>query len=192
MAQGLVGPGRLLSKYGESVGGLKEAIAAFKRLPQVSQDLLNKATEETARAIWTRARRNVPIRHSQIQGYLGGALRNAIDFDVNKKTGIGMVGLTRATRWVSGGRGKPKVFAGSKVFVLGKGGTAKGGKVIMPSKYGHLVEFGHGGPHAARPRPFMIPAAEAERANYLRRCQDMGVELERKMDIGTVSSARTL
>lgn len=31
--------------------------------------------------------------------------------------------------------------------------------------HGHLVEFGHAGPHPAPPHPFMRPAVEANRAN---------------------------
>ncbi len=34
-----------------------------------------------------------------------------------------------------------------------------------PSKIGHLVEFGHGGPHPAAPHPFMRPAVDTNRSN---------------------------
>lgn len=194
--RGLVGPGRFVSRYSESVGGLQAAIAAFKALPEASRELLADATEETCRAIWAKARRAVPIRGGKdlrgLSGYSGGALRNAIDFEVNRKTGIGVVGLIRATKWVSGGKGKPKKFAGSKVSVAGKGGTAAGGKVIMPSKYGHLVEFGHGGPHPARPHPFMIPAAESEKQPFFARCHRAGTALERQFSISGGPSGRTL
>lgn len=40
-------------------------------------------------------------------------------------------------------------------------GTRRGGK-RYDGWYGHLVEFGHGGPKAARPHPFLRPAFEAK------------------------------
>jgi HK97 gp10 family phage protein len=45
-------------------------------------------------------------------------------------------------------------------------GTHKG-KKRQPSKYSHLVEFGHGGPHPAAPHPFLRPAYESEKDTTL-------------------------
>jgi hypothetical protein len=169
-------------RFQESVGGLRAAVKAFKALPDASQRLLNRATDETSRAVLLKARSRVPVRRGKgFLGYNGGALRAALDASMSQKTGIGLVGLTRATRWV-GTVGK-KRNAGSTIYLAGKTGSAAGGRVIVPSKYGHLVEFGHGGPKAAPAHPFMIPSAESERANYLDRCRQMGRELEQQFDI---------
>ncbi|MBE3118843.1 MAG: HK97 gp10 family phage protein [Candidatus Atribacteria bacterium] len=35
------------------------------------------------------------------------------------------------------------------------------GRPHDPTKIGHLVEYGHGGPHPARPHPFLRPAIDA-------------------------------
>jgi len=64
--------------------------------------------------------------------------------------------------------------------------------MIMPSRYGHLVEFGtHGTRHwkggkstgVMPAHPFMIPAAEAERSRYLERCKGKAKEAERDLSV---------
>ena len=183
----------MAGRYVESVGGLRAATAAFRALPDASQRLLNEATEQTANAILAKARRNVPVRRGKgFLGYAGGALRAAMDSSISQKTGIGLVGLTRSNRWVSTGKGRPKRQAGSTIYLAGKTGTAAGGRTISPAKYGHLVEFGHGGPKPAPPHPFMIPAAESERLPYLDRCRQAGADLEREFDIGSGDLSRYL
>lgn len=177
-------------RFAESVGGLSAAIKAFKALPDESQRLLNKATEDTATALLNKARRNIPIRQGKgFLGYRGGALRAALDSSMSQKTGVALVGLVRSNRWV--GKAGSKRNAGSTVYLAGKTGTAAGGKTISPAKYGHLVEFGSrarswksGKSTGTMPaHPFMIPAAESERANYLTRCHEMGAALEKRFDI---------
>jgi hypothetical protein len=185
------------SRYAESVGGLGAAIKAFQSLPIESQRLLNKATEDTATALMLKARANIPVRKGKgFLGYQGGALRAALDSSMSQKTGIALVGLTRSTRWV--GKSGSKRNAGSTVYLAGKTGTAAGGKVISPAKYGHLVEFGSrarawksGKSTGSMPaHPFMIPAAESERANYLTRCHEAGAAIEKRFDIGPGGTGR--
>ena len=53
-----------------------------------------------------------------------------------------------------------------------------------PGNYAHLVEFGHAGPRPAPAKPFMLPAAEAVRPDYLNLCRQAGKEIER--DAATV------
>jgi Bacteriophage HK97-gp10, putative tail-component len=74
-----------------------------------------------------------------------GALRNAIGYTVERGTGYCQVGILRG---------------------VGLGG-------VRPTRYAHLVEFGHAGPRGpAAPHPFMIPAAEAERQAHERRARE--------------------
>jgi hypothetical protein len=87
-----------------------------------------------------------------------GSLKSALNYSFNAKTGEAKVGVERDAL----------------------GGAAAAG-VAMPSKYAHLVEFGHGGPHPAPAHPFMIPAVEAEREPYLDRCHRAGQAIERDM-----------
>lgn len=85
-----------------------------------------------------------------------GTLADALDYAFNAKTGFAKVGVAQVT----GDLGE------------------------RPTHYAHLVEFGHGGPHAAGPHPFMIPAVEAERTSFLQRCQAAGPAMERDLASG--------
>lgn len=88
-----------------------------------------------------------------------GALEGMLDYSYSDKTGVASVGVK------SGGVDTPKGYE-------------------IPGHIGHLVEFGHGGPHPAPAYPFMIPAAESEQDNYLHRCQDAGRNIERDLTSG--------
>jgi HK97 gp10 family phage protein len=84
-----------------------------------------------------------------------GALKSKINYKFSQKTGIAKVGIEKG-------------HVGAE----------------NPALYGHLVEFGHAGPHPAGPHPFMIPAAEAEKDAYLQRCRDAGKRIERDLTSG--------
>ena len=145
-----------------AVQGMGEVVNAFKKLPDVAQQRLGAATEKTAFASLQRARAKVSVRT--------GALKSKLNYSFSARTGVAKVGIEPGT-----------------VGIPGQGGsalTSKGARVETPSKIGHLVEFGHGGPHPAGPHPFMIPAAEAERSAYLDRCRDAGKQIERDMTSG--------
>ncbi len=140
-----------------AVSGQKECIAAFKRLPDVAKDRLGAATEKTAFAVLQRAKARVAVRT--------GALKAALGYSYSKATGVAKVGIEK----------------GASLIVAGTGGSAlksKGAAKYTPSKYGHLVEFGHS---SAAAHPFMIPAAEAEQEPYLERCRAAGKEIEKDM-----------
>jgi HK97 gp10 family phage protein len=83
---------------------------------------------------------------------LTGALKSKLNWTISRTTGIAKVGIEKG-------------LVGDE----------------NPALYGHLVEFGHAGPHPAPAHPFMIPAAEAEREPYLDRCRDAGKNVERDM-----------
>lgn len=83
-----------------------------------------------------------------------GFLRNAIAMTMSRRTGVAKVGIQSSRH------------------------TTPDGKAVDPAAYGRFQEFGteH---HAAH--PFMLPAAEAERAAYLYRCKTAGGTIEREM-----------
>jgi hypothetical protein len=134
-----------------SLTGYREAVAAFQKLPDVSQQRLGQAVQQTAFAVLQKARSLVRIRT--------GALEGKLDYSFSDKTGTASVGIA-------------------------KGGVDTPAGYEVPAYIGHLVEFGHGGPHPADPHPFMIPAAESEQDNFLKRCQDAGKQMERDLSSG--------
>ena len=148
-------------RYTGAVSGLREAQAAFKALPDVARDRLSYASEATAFAIAQRARATVRRRYGWLAQQIGSM--------VNRRTGTARAGIAVGTF--------------SRAGTGGSALTAHGAISGRPTKYGHLVEFGHGGPHAAPAYPFMIPAAEAERGPYLRRCKDAGAAIERDLSV---------
>lgn len=142
-----------------AVQGLKEVTEAFKRAPEVTRMRLGEATAKTAFAILQRARANVPVK--------SGALKSKLNYTFSERTGQARVGL------------EPGFV--TKAGTGGSASHATGATSARPSAYGHLVEFGHAGPHPAAPHPFMIPATEAEREAYLGRCREAGRLIERDL-----------
>lgn len=153
------------------IQGLREAKAAFQRLPAALREELNEATELTLKLIVSRARSRV-ITSPSIQTR---ALLNAIGYSLNKKSGRGRAGITAVTTKISVGSSKIRIKG---FLVAGKGGsasTAKGARLIRPSRYAHFIEFGT---RRQRAEPFMIPATEQSKAAYLSACRDAGQRLE--------------
>lgn len=143
---------------GAAVEGLKDVVAAFQRAPAVVQDRLGTgATQPTAFSLLQRAKARVRVRY--------GFLKQALDYTYHAKTGEARVGIRRGARFPIPGTRR---FSGQS-------------DMAMPSKYGHLVEFGHG---RVKAYPFMIPSAEQERDPYLARCRAAGRQIER--DLATV------
>lgn len=134
-----------------AIKGMAACRAAFKALPDVSREALADAVEETAIRIRAGAVSRVPVRY--------GFLRNHIDMRVNRKTGSGVVGVTKGAE------------------------TTPDGHLANPRKYAHLVEFGTIHSEA---RPFMIPSAEEQRGPFLQRCKEAGKKIER--DTATIGS----
>lgn len=136
-----------------SVRGLSQVRAAFKRVDPVMRTHLLEATDRTAMALAAKAKQKVRVRF--------GFLKQAIDWSISTRTGEARVGLVRGREFAIPGR---------------QSGTK--GSVAIPSKYGHLQEFGS--PNAG-PSPFMMPAAESEREPYLQRCRNAGKNAEREL-----------
>lgn len=144
--------------------GAKQVKARFQALPLIIRNAMNDANEETVRAIQIRARGQLEASPS-IQTR---SLWNAIDYRVTRSNGTARVGVTSgSTRIpVAGKTVKVKGFV-----VAGAGGsalTSKGARLIRPSRYAHLVEWGSSKMPA---EPFMTPAQEAERGPYVARCK---------------------
>lgn len=154
------------------VRGLREAKAAFQALPETVREAMLDATETTVREI----ARHAQARLASSPSINTRSLYNHIAWKVTKSNGRGRVGVSAGeTRMVVGGR-KIKLKG---ILVAGKGGsahTAAGAKLIRPSRYAHLVEFGSA---HMRAEPFMIPAAEAQREPYLQRAVRAGKDVER-------------
>jgi hypothetical protein len=158
------------------VKGLTEAQRTFRALPDDIRAAMNTAVEETSVHLLSRARQRLKPhrRYGFLERYLG--------LSMNEKTGTAKVGLPAKIRLVVPKRaragttlGKARTVRAGKARFSVFGGDLSGGTMIVrPSKYAHLVEFGHArgrGHGAARPYPFMIPSAEAERGPLVARCK---------------------
>lgn len=171
---------------GAALAGLKDAQAAFRRLPDVTRERMLEATDDATVRILAGARRRVAPhrRYGFLERYLARS--------VNKRTGEGRIGLPHVAAVIPGGASPASARSavirrrGAATFHVYGTGSARGGKVVYPSKYGHLVEFGHtrgAGKSSAPPYPFMIPAAEAEKGHFLQRCRDAGPKIERDLSV---------
>ena len=163
------------------VQGLREAKAAFQALPEVVRDRMLDATETTVREI---------VRHAQARLASSPSIRtrtlyNHVKWSVNKKNGRGKAGVATGTTTMTERANFAKGVIGGRtirvkgILVAGKGGsasTSQGAKLIRPSRYAHLVEFGARHMPA---EPFMIPAAESQKQPYLDRCRAAGKHVEK-------------
>jgi len=151
-----------------SIRGLVQARQAFQRLPAAFREAMGDATRTTASEIARLAKAKVRRRF--------GYLQKQIAFSASARTGTAKVGIATGTFTRAG--------------VGGSALTARGASAARPTKYGHLVEFGHvlktrGGLAigTVRPYPFMVPAAEAQRAPYAQRVAAAGKKVERDFSV---------
>ena len=175
------------SRYTQvSVKGLAQARMQFQRLPQVTRTHLNEATEATATRILAGARQRV-APHRRF-----GFLERYLAQTMNERTGEARVGLPRRAAVIPAGALPTaritKVIRrkGASTFDVYGEGSARSARVIYPSRYAHLVEFGHArgrGTSSAPAYPFMIPSAEASRSYYLQACHEAGRRTERDFSV---------
>ena len=137
------------------IDGLKEAIATFRQLATVTQEAFTDAIRVTASEIVRVAQSRLTPGH----GFQTGALQRALGFRVSPKTGQAWIGIRRGA----------------------SGSAAPGRTPHRPTRVGHLIEFGHGGPHPARAYPFLKPAVAGEQSAFMARCRAAGPEIERNM-----------
>lgn len=81
-----------------------------------------------------------------------GRTRDAIDYTFSEKTGVGTVGVRK--------------------ILFPRGGAQADSAFIA-----HLIEHGT---EKMEAKPFMLPAAEAQRQPYLQRCRAAGAQIEAK------------
>ena len=154
------------------IAGLREAKAAFQALPEVVRARLLSATETTLREVVRLAKMRIAANPS-IQTR---TLFNAIGYTLNKKSGRGKAGVSNVSTTITVGG---KTFKVKGLLVAGRGGsasTAKGARLIRPSRYAHLIEFGS---RRQRKEPFMLPAVQSQEQAYLSRCQAQGPAIEK-------------
>ena len=158
------------------IAGLRQAKAAFQALPELTRDAMAAATFTTVSEIARIAKQKL-LANGSIQTR---TLYNAIGFTMNTKNGRGRVGIQNVTTRVSNDLSSKRTFRvkGRVVTTVGRSGVATS-RIVRPSKYGHLVEFGGRG-GKMRAAPFMLPAAENQKAPYLDRCKRAGKVIEQQ------------
>lgn len=164
-------PGAALQTH---IRGLREAKAAFQALPATMRAHLNTATETTLSEIKRHAQGRIQASPS-IQTR---SLYNAIAFTLNKNNGRGKVGVSNGTTTITTGGRTFRIKGTLRAGAGGSALTSQGARLIRPSRYAHLVEFGS---RNMRAEPFMIPAASSQEQPFLDRCRSAGKEVEKDL-----------
>lgn len=128
--------------------GVEEVEAMLKRLPEVNA---KKVVETSLRAGAVVVRRQAKANLTANRSVDTGALRNTLT--IRRKTEVPKFGVMTVTLRASG-----------KLYTVVRGGSSRATKA-RPSKYAHLVEFGHqnrDGSHTPA-EPFMRPAVETKK-----------------------------
>jgi HK97 gp10 family phage protein len=174
--------------------GLDQAKRQMRELPDVVRRMHYEATRDSAEVILARAKAAAPVRREHLpEGYHGGALRDALAMKGIPNAAMAIIGLDKVALVVRtrGRRGAGVTTFHDHKFKRARDGKWKrrtlskptiarlragGARVIRPTKYGHLQEFG-APQHAAR--PFLRPAVRAEQAAFERRHREAVAEVER-------------
>jgi hypothetical protein len=138
-----------------TVIGLREAAAAFRQLEPIAREAFNEAVEKSSDFLVANARG----RMGPGRGVRTGRLKESLGFSLNRRSGSAKVGIR----------------SGFDVALPGRSALHR------PTAIGHLVEFGHGGPHPAPAYPFLVPAAEATKSFFLAQSRAAGSVIERDM-----------
>lgn len=156
------------------VRGLREAKAAFQALPEIVRNRMLVAVEMTVQEIARQAQARLAASPS-IQTR---SLYNHIAWRINKNSGRGYVGVSSGSTTITFGGRRVRVKG---IVVAGRGGSAlrsAGARVIRPSRYAHLVEFGS---RKMEAEAFMLPSANAEKRPFVDRCVRAGKDIEQDM-----------
>lgn len=159
------------------VDGLREAKAKFQALAPFMQQKRITVNAATAAAVALGARQRI-IASPSIQTR---SLLEHISWKVSTSNGSATVGVTSGSTTLNVRPGVRKNVRVKGIVIAGRGGSAlksQGARLIRPTRYAHLVEFGWS--HAVA-EPFMIPATDAQREPHLQRWRAAGRELEREM-----------
>ena len=162
-------PGAALQAH---IRGLREAKAAFQALPAITRGHLNTATETTLSEI---------VRHAKARIQSSPSVRtrsllNSVAFTLNKNNGRGRVGVSDGSSTISFGGTRFRIKGTLRMGSGGSASTSQGAKLIRPSRYAHLIEFGS---RKQRAEPFMMPAAKSQEGPYLDRCKRAGTDVEK-------------
>lgn len=139
----------MAEKFKAELRGTKELAKLLKKLPEkIRKKSLRAAISKASTPILKDAKRRV----TKDSGLLKKALKRQIE--TKKKSGI-----------VSAKIGPDKTVQGVvTVYKRKDGSEVKANR--KPVRYAHLVEKGHGG-KSAKPKPFLFPAFEANKAKAL-------------------------
>ena len=156
------------------IQGLREAKAAFQALPEVTRDaMLNAVTltaSETARLARLQVERSPSVNTRN--------LLNHITYKVTQTNGRAKVGVSTGSTTMVVNVRKKKLKG---IIIAGRNGSASkaaGARLVRPSRYAHLVEFGS---RKMPAEPFMIPAAENQKQPFVDRCRAAGRQIESGM-----------
>lgn len=157
-----------------AVKGLAQAKAAFKAVEPTLREKLVDANGQTAQMIAFKAQQLVRRR--------SGTLAAHIRWTVSKRTGVATVGIgPREDVWIQGSTvlkpGVARDLEASSPGILRRQGAI----LEQPTHIAHMIEFGHGGLHAAPAFPFMIPAVESEQQAHLDRVRKAGQDTEQQL-----------
>ena len=162
---------------GAHVLGMREAKARFQALPPFMQEKRIDVNSATAAAVVLGAKQRL-LSSPSIQTR---TLYDHVVWKINKNTGVATAGVTSGSTVVNVRPGVRKNVRVKGIVIAGRGGsalTSKGAKLIRPSRYAHLVEFGT--VHFTA-EPFQGPSAAAQVGPYLDRWRAAGRQLEREM-----------
>lgn len=172
---------------GDYVQGMREAKAAFQALPEIVRKKSNDAMETTLSEIVRIAKAKIlssPSIHTR-------TLYNSIAYSLNKNSNRGKAGVSNMTSTITfahmGGIARKIKVKG--ILVPGKNGSAlksQGAKLIKPSRYAHLIEFGT---KKFEAEPFMIPAAKSQEQPLLQRMRAAGRDVEK--DVAAIGLRNT-
>lgn len=147
--------------------GIKQARENFMRLHPVCQEHAATATRDSAAYMRDNARLLVPVRF--------GALKKAIGFAFDKRSGLAFVGIQTGPSFAVGGRTVSLSKATTRARAL-----SAAVQVLHPRRYGHLVEFGTS---RTRAKPFMVPAAARTKPIFERNMRGIGPKVERDLSV---------
>lgn len=162
------GPNNAIGLY---IEGLRSAKETFQRLPVAVRERVLDATETTTREIVRLAQAKI-LSSPSVQTR---ALHDHVQWTLRKSSGLGQAGISSGhTTITEAANFKAGVIGGRKIkikgiLMAGKGGSAStsaGARLVMPSRYAHLVEFGT---RKMAAEPFMTPAKEIQAPIHLAR-----------------------
>ncbi|MGE3840050.1 MAG: hypothetical protein AB7I50_00540 [Vicinamibacterales bacterium] len=164
------------------IDGMRQAKARFQALPVVMQEKRLNVNSATAAAVAVGARQRL-LSSPSIQTR---SLLNHVKWKVTKTNGTALVGVTSGSTVQQvtvrvGNAAVLKKVRSKGIIIAGRGGSAlksQGAKIIRPSRYAHLIEFGW---LKAPAEPFMIPATNAQKEPHLQRWRAAGREIERDL-----------